>query len=318
MGILDRFLHRGSQQKENNKIRIPGSIIATKEIEPEKLSVEELKKIAGQVDGVTVTSLDLGHATLVIASSQSWTKAVSIGNDDYMDPIKGFEALERAVTSGQSLRVEVRSASRAEVEEFMLAAGSTVIDDPAPIIEQVTRQAKLKSAARVSGWGIDSSLCDAEKEFLNKIYPHLKKVVDKDLSEELAGRKLREAAMMLPKELVSAADYPSLTEKVVKALKGEGPPLLIEVRIYPYKGRLDKSQTTIAYFLVAKGRAGVYIEYYSRSQIFEALSGKKALNSFASRAKDDLRKGRCRDYDVYTFVTMPPAEVATKTVKGAS
>ena len=167
----------------------------------------------------------------------------------------------------------------------------------------------------MSGWGIDSSLCGAEEVFLDKIYSHLRKVIDKELSEELAGRKLREAAMMLPKELVSVADYPSLADKIIRALKGEAPPLLIEMRIYPSKGRLDKSQTTIAYFLIAKSRAGIYVEYYNRSQVFEALKGKKALKSFASRAKDDLRKRRCGDYDIYTFVTTPPAEVSTKTVR---
>ena len=314
MGILNRIIRRDSRQRGDNAPKIPGEVVATKEIGPGGLPEEALKELVREGDGVTVASIEFGEAALIIASSRSWSKAVFV-NSEYMNPVNGFEALEKAVLSGQSYRVVLRSASRAEVEEFMLAAGSAVIDDPVPIIEQVVRQAILKSAARVSGWGIDSSLCGAEEVFLNRIYPHLRKVIDKELSEELAGRKLREAAMMLPKELVSVADYPSLAEKVIKALMGEAPPLLMEVRIYPSKGRLDKSQTTIAYFLIAKGRAGVYVEYYSHSEVFEALKGKKALKSFASRAKDDLRKKRCGEYDVYTFVTTPPAEVSTKTVR---
>ncbi len=314
MGIFSRFLRRGSPRKERGGVKIPGKVVATEEIGPNDKPVEVLKNLTKNDNGVVVAGIKFGHVTLVMASARSWSKAVFV-NSEYVDPLKGFEVLEEAVASGKTYRIILREASRAEVEEFMLAAGSSVIDDPMPIIEQVVRQAILKSAARVSGWGIDSSLCGAEKVFLNSIYPHLRKVIDKDLSEELAGRKLREAAMMLPKELVSVADYSSLAEKVIKALVGEAPPLLIEVRIYPSRARLDRSQTTIAYFMIAKGRAGVYVEYFDRSKVFEALKGKKALKSFASRARNDLRKGRCGDFDVYTFVTTPPAEVSTKTVR---
>jgi len=314
LGILSKFLRRGGPGDEGEGVEVPGEVIATKEIGPGTNPAEVLKDLAKKGDGVVVAGIEFGRVTLVIASARSWSKAVFV-NSEYLDPLKGFEDLEEAVAKGREYRVVLREASRAEVEEFMLAAGAAVIDDPLPIIEQVVRQAILKSAARVSGWGIDSSLCGAEEVFLSKIYPHLRKAVDKDLSEELAGRKLREAAMMLPKELVSVADYPALAEKAVKALKGEAPPLLIELRIYPSRARLDKAQTTIAYFLITKGRAGVYVEYFDRSKVFEALKGKKALKSFASRAKDDLRKGRCGDYDVYTFVTTPPAEVSTKTVR---
>ena len=314
MGILSKILRR-ERRRESREVRLPGKAVATKEIAPGQNPGEAIKELIIDGDGVVVAGIELGEATLVIASHGGWSKAVFI-NSEYLDPLKGFEALERAVSGGGPCRVTVREASRAEVEEFMLAAGPAVIDDPLPIIEQVVRQAILKSAARVRGWGIDSSLCGAEEVFLESMYPRMRKAVDKELSEELAGRKLREAAMMLPKELVSVSDYPALAEKAAKALGGEGPPLLVELRIYPSRARLDRSHTTIAYFLITKGRVGAYVEYYSRSRLFESLKGGKALKSFASRAKDDLRKGRCSGYDIYTFVATPPAEVSTKTVRG--
>lgn len=312
MSIFKRFLRRSKQQAETAKIEPPGKVVSTEEIGPEASSFERLAGMRGDV--VTVASLELGSLSLVIITTRSWSKAVFV-DGEFVDPLRGLKELENAVVDGRSYRAVIRSASRAEAEEFLLAAGTAVIDDPLPIIEQVVRQAILKEAARVSGWGIDSSLCGAEEVFLNKIYGRLKGAVDKGLSNELAGRKLREVAMMLPKELISVSKYPALAERVLMAVEGEEPPLLVEMRIYPSRGRLDKSQTTIAYFFIAKGRVGAYVEYYSESRVFEALKGKKALKSFASRAKDDLRSGRCEEYDAYTFVTMPPAEVATRTVR---
>lgn len=312
--MFSRFTRRRGERGERAEVRVPGEIVATKEVGPGKGLLRALKELAGDEDGVVVASVGIGGVELVIASAKSWAKAVFV-DGDYVDPLSGFEALEQAVAKEVKLGAVIRLASRAEVEEFFLSAGSAAIDDPFPIIEQVIRQSVLRTAARVGGWGVGSSLCGAEEVFLKKLYPRLMKVVDKELSEELAGKKLREAAMMLPKELVSVDEYPDLAERAAKALEGRAPPHLIEMRVYPSRGRLDRSQTTVAYFLVARGRAGAYVEYFSRSHVFESLKGRKALKSFASRAKHDLRKGVCRDYDIYTFVATPPAEVATKTVR---